>query len=423
MNQILRGLTKAILPVFFLLSAHAAPDTSTNSGYYRYPAIHGETLVFTAEGDLWRVGINGGAAERLTSHLGEESSAAFSPDGQWLAFSAQYEGATEVYVMPASCGLPKRLTFDGATALVAGWTPDGKVLYSTRRHSTLPDWQLATADPNTSASSVLPLSQASDGVFDPSGKTLYFTRQHFQGSSTKRYKGGTAQNLWKFALDAPEAVPLTPDFTGTSKTPMWWQGRVYFLTDRDGTMNVWSMNPDGKDLRQHTSHRGWDVKGASLSEGRIAYQVGADLRVYEIASQKDWVVPIRLASDFDQEREKWVKKPVDYLTAAQLSPDGDRIALTARGQVFVAPATQGRFVQATREPHVRFRQARFLPDGKSLLVLSDRTGELEFEKLPPTASASPNRSPPTAKSSAWTPSPRPTANGPFTTTRTSSSGC
>ncbi len=331
---------------------------------------------------MWRVGIQGGTAQRLTSHLGEESAAAFSPDGQWLAYSAEYKGAREVYVMPAACGLPKRLTFEGESATVAGWTPDGKVLYSSRHRSTLPDWQLATVDPKTGATALLPLSQASDGVFDPGGKTLYFTRQHFQGSSTKRYQGGTAQNLWKYTLAAAEAVPLTSDFPGTSKGPMWWQERIYFLSDRDSTMNVWSIDPGGKNLRQHTRQRGWDVKWASLSEGRIAYQTGADLRVYEIASGKDWLVPVRLASDFDQEREKWVKKPLEYLTAAHLSPEGDRVVMTARGQVFVAPATQGRFVQATREPRVRFRQARFLPDGKSLLAFSDRTAELELEKIP-----------------------------------------
>jgi tricorn protease len=156
-----------------ILPSLISAGESSGVGYYRYPAIHGQDLVFTAEGDLWRVGIHGGLAQRLTSHLGEESTAAFSRDGQWVAFSAQYEGAREVYVMPASGGLPKRLTFEGANAIVAGWTPDGKVLYSTTCHSTLPDWQLATLDLKTGTSALLPLSQASDGCFDPSGRTLF----------------------------------------------------------------------------------------------------------------------------------------------------------------------------------------------------------------------------------------------------------
>ena len=362
--------------------AAAAEAVPKPGGYCRFPAIHGDQVIFTAEGDLWEVGIRGGAAHRLTSHPGEESHAAVSPDGKLLAFSAQYEGPREVYVMPVQGGPPRRLTFEGGIAFVVGWTPDGKVLYSTRHFSTLPDWQLATADLKTGVTSPLPLSQASDGVFDPTGKTLYFTRQHFQGSSTKRYRGGTAQNLWKFALDGTEAVRLDPDYDGTSKSPMWWQNRIYFLSDRDGTMNLWSMDSSGHSLRQHTTHRGWDIKTASLSGGRVAYQIGADLRVLDLADGRDSVVAFTLASDFDQQREKWVKKPIEYLTAAHLSPDGTRLALTARGQVFVAPVGQGRFLRATCNQTVRFREAQFLPDNKSLLALSDQTGELEFARLP-----------------------------------------
>lgn len=359
-----------------------AAENQAPQGYYRFPAIYGDTVVFTAEGDLWRVPVQGGMAQRLTSHLGTESHAAFSPDGKLLAFSAEYEGPTEVYTMPSGGGLPTRRTFEGGTAVVAGWTPDGKVLYSTRRFSTLPDWQLATVDVQTGEQKVLPLSQASEGVLDPAGKTLFFTRLPFQGSSTKRYQGGTIQHLWKYTLGETEAVPLTEDFAGTSKDPTWWQGRIYFVSDRDGTMNLWSMNPAGADLQQVTKHKGWDVKSPALSEGRIVYQIGADLHLYDLASKTDRLIPITLGSDFDQEREKWVKKPTDYLTAAHLAPDGERLVLTARGQVFVAPAVQGRLVDATHDASVRYRDASFLSDGKSLIALSDATGELEYYRLP-----------------------------------------
>ncbi len=351
-------------------------------GYYRFPTLHGDTVVFTAEGDLWRVPAKGGVAQRLTSHPGEEAHAAISPDGTTLAFSAEYEGPTEVYTMPLEGGLPTRQTYDGAGSIVVGWTPDGRILYATRGYSTLPNDQLASLDPKTGRREVLPLAQASDGVFGEDGKTLFFTRLPFQGSSTKRYQGGTAQNLWRFTAGQPEAVALTADFKGTSKNPMWWQGRVYFISDRDGVMNLWSMAPDGTDRTQLTRHRNYDVKSASLHHGRIVYQQGADLRLFDIAAGADRLIPITLASDFDQEREKWVKKPLDYLTTAHLSPNGDRVVLTARGQVFVAPAEQGRFVEIPRQPGVRYRQAAFLPDGKALLALSDETGELEFWKLP-----------------------------------------
>ncbi|HEX5273606.1 MAG TPA: S41 family peptidase, partial [Gemmataceae bacterium] len=146
--------------------------------------------------------------------------------------------------------------------------------------------------------------------------------------------------------------------------------------------NLWSMDARGGDLRQHTRHDGWDVASPSLGQGRIVYQLGADLRVYDIAADKDRAVPITLNSDFDQTREHWVKKPMEYLTSAHLSPDGGRVALTARGRVFVAPAKVGRLVEAAHKQGVRYRDARFLPDGKSLLTLSDESGEVELWKVP-----------------------------------------
>jgi tricorn protease len=373
---------KRLLLALLVTIMPAAAQAQSIKGYYRFPAIHGETIIFSAEGDLWKTGIRGGVARRLTSHPGDESNAAISPDGSMVAFSAQYEGPTEVYTMPIDGGLPTRRTYDGERALVVGWTPDGRILYSTSHHSTLPNTQLMTCDPKTGTSVPVPLSQASDGSYDASGKTLFFTRLPFQGSQTKRYQGGTAQNLWKYAGGQQEAVALTSDYAGTSKAPMPWKGRIYFASDRDGTMNLWSMREDGKDLRQHTQHRGWDVKSPSLSDGRIVYQVGADLHLFDIASGKDIPLEITLASDLDQMREKWVQKPMDYLTTAHLSPDGDRLVLTARGQIFVAPAQQGRFVEATRKTAVRYRAGQFMPDGKSLLALVDETGELEFCRIP-----------------------------------------
>jgi tricorn protease len=351
-------------------------------GFYRFPAIHGDTIVFTAEGDLWTVPAGGGVARRLTSHAATEAAAAISPDGKTVAFSASYEGSQEVYTMPLEGGLPARRTWDGQGSFVTGWTPDGRVMYATDRYAGLPDEQTAALDLRTGQSELLPLSQASGGVFDQSGETFFFTRLSFQGSQTKRYQGGTAQSIWRYTKSGAEAVPLTSDWKGTSRTPMLWNGRIYFASDRDGTMNIWSMDLDGHDLKQHTKHSGWDAQSPSLSDGRIVYQCGADLWLLDLKNGADAIVPIRLASDFDQMRERWVKPPMDYVTSIALAPKGDRVALTARGQIFVAPAEQGRLVEATRAPGVRYREARFMPDGASLLALSDATGEVEIARLP-----------------------------------------
>jgi tricorn protease len=352
----------------------------SNKGYYRSPAIHGDTVVFTSEGDLWEVGLAGGLARRLTTHPGSETNASFSPDGSTIAFSADYEGPTEVYTMPATGGLPQRHTFDGVGASVVGWTPDGKLIYSTSRYSSLPNAQLVTLDAKNHLE-VVPLSQASQGVFDDKGETLFFTRLPFQGSEAKRYKGGTAQNLWKY-VPGQEAIPLTSDYSGISKNAMYWKGRVYFASDRDGTMNLWSMNDAGKDLKQLTKHQGWDIHDPSLGGGRVVYQLGANLRVFDITSGTDKEIPIELPSDFDHLREHWIKNPIEFTSAAHVSPDGSSVALTSRGRVFVAPVKQGRLVDVSEHKPGRYRDARFFPDGKSLLVLSSESGEVELWKVP-----------------------------------------
>lgn len=366
------------------------PQPEVTLGYYRFPALHGDTIVFTAEGDLWQVPVTGGHAQRLTTHHGIESCAAISPDGAWVAFSAEYEGPTEVYIMPLRGGRPRRLTYEGMDedSLVMGWTPDGRVLYRTDHFSTLPNKQLVMINPDTLEQELIPLSQASDGVFTPDMSTFFFTRLPPQNSNAKRYQGGMVQHLWKFSFaqrkrkTAPEATPLTADYAGTSKNPIWWHGRVYFLSDRDGAMNLWSMTENGRGLRQHTFHKGWDMRAPSHHEGRIVYQLGADLRLFEVATGKDRVLPITLTSDFEHTRERWVNNPWYYLTSLHVAPEGDRVVLTARGRVFVAPAKQGRLVEVTRKQGIRYYNARFLPDGKNLLMLSDEGGEVEFWTAP-----------------------------------------
>ncbi len=373
----LRGL--ALVAVVALCVPLAAQKSRL--GYYRQPAIWNDTIVFVAEGDLWRVGVAGGVAQRLTTHPEEESRPAISPDGKTVAYAATYEGPGEVYTLPLEGGVPVRQTWDATRPSWLSWTPKGEVLYATRRHSGLPGAQLVRLVTATRARTIVPLAEAADGAFEAAGRTLFFTRLAFQGSHTRRYKGGTAQNLWRFA-GAGEATALTADYPGTSKTPMPWKGRIYFASDRDGVMNLWSMDERGGGLKQLTKHRDYEVQSPSLSNGRIAYQLGADIRVFDIASGADTVVPITLVSDFDQLRERWVKNPIDFVSSAHLSPSGDRVAITARGEVFVVPALQGRIVEATRNKLVRHRNARFMPDGKTVLTLSDESGEVEFWQVP-----------------------------------------
>ncbi len=383
------SLSALFLILIGSLPVHAGNPPATRPGYYRFPAIQGDTIIFTAEGDLWTVSAKGGAAQRLTSNPGEEIRPAISPDGKTVAFSAEYEGPMDVFTMPVNGGLPERRTWDGG-AVVVGWTPDGRVLYRTARYSTLPNAQLVAVD-SQGRRELIPLSQAAQGVFTPDGKTLFFTRLNNQGSNTKRYKGGTAQNIWRYD-SGKEAVPLTADYAGTSQNPMFWNGRVYFLSDRDGTMNVYSMDPNGHDVKQHTHHSGFDVQSASLSIGRIAYQCGADLWLLDLNANQDAIIPITLVSDFDQLRDHWVKKPLEYLSMAHIAPDGSAAVFTARGEVFTLPAAaSGRIVKVAGNSGVRYRDARYMPDGKTILAISTETGETEFWSYPANGEGKPEQ--------------------------------
>lgn len=353
------SLPKTVLSLVIYFSVSSLVFGQGFEGYYRFPDIHNNTVVFSAEGDLWTVSLQGGLAQRLTSHQEEESFAAFSPDGTQIAFSASYEGPTEVYTMPINGGLPVRWTYEADPSVVNTWTPDGKVVYQTRAYNKVPDNQLVTIDLQTKSKSRIALAQASEASFDSTGKTVYFVRPAYHNNVTKRYKGGTARQLYKFTNGTPEAIKLTNDYEGESHHPMWSNGRVYFISDRDGTMNIWSMDDNGGDLKQHTSHSDFDVRYANISNGNLVYQMGADLWHYNIASNKANKISIHLVSDLDQLREKWDENPMQYVTSVHPDTKGEHVVITARGRVFVAPTKAGRFISFTEKKNVRFRDAVF----------------------------------------------------------------
>jgi tricorn protease len=364
-------------------AAHVA--TPTADAYYRFPAIRGDAVVFTAEGDLWKTGAQGGQAQRLTTHPAAETNAAISYDGKWIAFSASYEGAQEAYVMPVSGGLPKRLTFENGAVTVLGWTAQGEVLVSTQDSKGPSAHRIVAAvQPSTMQRRVFAVADANDAVLDDAGKTLYFTRYGLSltNDNVKNYRGGAHAQLWRYDLGAgAEAVPLLAADAGNNKRPMWWQGRVIFISDRGGSDNLWSMAPDGSDPRQLTKYTDWDVRNAALGDGRIVYQLGADLRVFDLASASDRQLSIGLVSDFDQQRTRQIRSPLEQLTNVQLSPKSERLVLTARGRVSLAGTGAQRRVEIAVPPGARAREAVFSHDDKWVYAIVDTTGENEIWKF------------------------------------------
>lgn len=382
MKTIFFHFPKSILSFIFCLLTSTIVSAQGFEGYYQTPDIYGDKIIFSAEGDLWTVPLVGGLAQRLTTHAEEETNPSISPDGRTIAFSASYEGPTEVYTMPIEGGIPTRWTYESSSSRVNSWTPDGKLVYRTIVFSKVPDAQLVTIDLKTKQKTRIPLAQASEASYDNTGETIYFVRPAYHRNVTKRYKGGTARQIWKFTEGSTEAIKLTKNYVGESHHPIWSDGRVYFISDRDGIMNIWSMNEKGADLKQHTKHKEFDVRTANISEGNIVYHLAADIWHFNISSNENRKINIKLVSDLDQLREKWEENPSKYITSVHADPKGDQIAITARGRVFVAPVESGRFVSLTRQKNVRYRDAMFSHDGENIYTLSDESGEFEFISMP-----------------------------------------
>jgi tricorn protease len=350
--------------------------------YFRFPAVRGDTIVFTAEGDLWRTTTAGGKATRLTTHPSAETHAAISHDGKYVAFAASYEGAQEAYVMPLEGGLPKRITFENGGVTVLGWTAQGEVLVSTENSIGPAKHRIVAAlDPVKLARRVLPLADANDAVLDDSGRVVYFTRMGLSmtNDNVKSYRGGAHAQLWRFDLAAKnEATPLFRNDAANNRRAMWYGGRLYFISDAGGADNLWTALPDGSDRRALTSHKEWDVRTASLGDGRIVYQLGADLRVFDIASGADTLLKASLLSDFDQQRMRRVKSPLEALTGIEVAAKAERIVLTARGRVTIAGTGSQRRVEIAVPEGARARGAVFSHDDKWIYAIVDTSGENEI---------------------------------------------
>lgn len=376
----MRASTWSLAAILFLVSTLAAAAP----GYFRDPAIHGDTVVFVAEGDLWRVSARGGQAVRLTTHPALESQPVFSPDGASIAFAASYDGVPAVYVMPLAGGEPKRLSFDGGRVWLAGWTPGGEVAFASD-YLVGPGMSrvLRSVDPKTGVVRDWPLADARELALDADGRTAWFTRFGLavSGDHAVGYRGGAMAQLWRWEVDGGrEAVRIAEGLGANVEQPMWWQGRLYVVSDAGGRANLWTMGPDGGNPQALTQYTDFDVRSARLGDGRIVYQLGADLHVYDIAGGNDRTLSIRLDSDFLQRRERFLDEPLEWLASAAPDAEGRRAVLTARGHGLVAGTGKLRRAALAAPAHARLRAAEFASDGKSVFAITDVAGGSEIRR-------------------------------------------
>lgn len=390
-----RSVAHCMLALGTLACSSMIFANASNQGYYRAPALHDQTLVFTAEGDLWTTELsqnqNQTKASRLTSLAAEELDATISKDGKWVAYTANYEGATEVYVMPIEGGVAKRVSFENSRVRLQGWTASGEVLYSTdNAFGPANFWVLKTVDPQTLTITDLPLADAVEGTIDDKGEYVYFTQFGLQvsGDNVKVYRGGAKGEIWRYKLGSKqEAQRLTATHDGSVKQPMLSNGRVYFVSDQSGNDNIWSMTVDGKDFIQHTKYTDWQVRDAQLNNGRIVFQQGADIKLLNLANFTESTLDIELTSDFTHRREQWVNDPMDYATSTVFSHQGDNVVITARSHVAIASNDGRRLVQIDSPADSRVRDALLSDDGKWVYGISDASGEQEIWQYPADGSA------------------------------------
>lgn len=374
------------------LAAAALSAQADEGRLLRFPGTNGREVAFSYAGDIYTVPITGGTAHKLTSHEGYEAFARYSPDGQTIAFTGQYDGNTEVYVMPAQGGEPKRITFTasnprddwgdrmGPNNITMNWTPDGKGVIYRNRISDSFDGKLWCAPIDGGMPSQLPLPEGGFCCYNGDGTKLAYNRVFREFRTWKYYKGGMADDIWIYDTQAKTVTNITNN-VAQDIDPMWIGDEIYFMSDRDNRMNIFVYNTLTGVTQKVTDFTEYDVKFANCGGGKIVFENAGYLYVLDPATKRSERIMIDLNSEnnFAREQQRTVK---DYLTGGSLAPDGSRIAISARGEVFDVPAKHGVIRNITHTPGVHERNASWSPDGKNIAFISDQTGETEIWMRP-----------------------------------------
>ena len=379
---------KKNLILSLLLAGAASATQADEARLLRFPATNGQEVVFTYAGDLYKAPLAGGEAQRLTSHIGYEMFARFSPDGQNIAFTGQYDGNTEVFLMPKEGGQPQRLTYSstnsrddlgdrmGPNNIVMTWTKDGKgIVYRNRINDSF-QGKLWTIQKEGGMPEVMPLPEGGFCSYSPDGKKLAYNRVMREFRTWKYYKGGMADDIWVYDPASKKVENITNNVS-QDIIPMWIGDEIFFISDRDMTMNLFVYNTKTKQTEKVTNYTEYDIKFPSSDGNIIVYENAGYLYKFDPKTRQSTKISITLGGENVYARTE-MKHVSNKVTATSLSGDGKRLAVTARGEVFNVPAGKGVTRNITRTSGANERGAKFSPDSKYIAYISDRTGETEI---------------------------------------------
>jgi len=367
-------MKKSILFLSIILLLPLLLFASEETRILRQPDINHDKIVFIYGGDIWIVSSEGGTAKRLTAHKGMEYSPKFSPCGNYIAFSGEYDGNTDVYVVSADGGKPKRLTYHPGADRVLGWTPDGtSIVFSSSRLSYNHFNRIFTISTKDGFPAVLPMPMAELGSYSPDGSRIAYTPLANAFNTWKRYRGGRTTPIWIFNFSDNSIIEI-PHENASDTFPLWIEDNIYFLSDRNGAMNLFCYKTGSGDVKQLTHKNVLDIKNFSGNKNQMVYEYGGYLYIYYPAANTSKKVIIDVPSDLINVRPKFEK--VDrQIIAANISPTGKRAIFEAHGEILTVPAEKGNVRNLTNSPGTADRYPAWSPDGKYIAYFSDANGE------------------------------------------------
>jgi tricorn protease len=369
--KLIRG---TIVFLVLLITSTAAHAQNQSHLLLQKPAVSRTQIVFAYAGDLWTVSREGGSASRLTTGVGIETEPAFSQDGKWIAFTGQYDGNTDVYVIPAGGGVPRRLTYHPGADQVVGWTPDGKrVLFRSSRSSTSGYTRLFTVALEGGFPEQLPLPLAYEGSYSPDGSRIAYQPLTRWQPDWKRYRGGQTAPIWIARL-SDSSIEKLPRENSNDFNPMWVGNKICFLSDRGGPVSLYCYDTDSKQVKQLVQNNGLDIKSASAGPDAIVYEQFGSIHLYDLKSGKEKAVDINVAGDMTGVRPHF-ERAGPRITHADISPTGVRAVFEARGEIITVPAEKGDPRNITNTPAVMERDPAWSPNGKWIAYFSDESGE------------------------------------------------